>query len=81
MPGARADPSRSEPAPGPWPSGARAAQKSDGSATLVYGTWSLGFSQEALPGAVSRTVFFINILCRGGQNFYKILLDGNKTEV
>ena len=34
----RADPSRSEPesAPGPWPSGARAAQKSGGSATLDY---------------------------------------------
>ena len=25
--------------------------------------------------------FFLNILFRGGQNFYKILLDGNKTEV
>ena len=36
LPGARADPSRSEPesAPGPWPSGAGAAQKSGGSATL-----------------------------------------------
>ena len=35
MPGA--DPSRSEPesAPGPWPSGAGAAQKSGGSATLL----------------------------------------------
>ena len=37
LPGAGADPSRSEPesAPGPWPSGAGAAQKSGGSATLV----------------------------------------------
>ena len=37
LPGAGADPSRSEPesAPGPWPPGARAAQKSGGSATLV----------------------------------------------
>ena len=36
MPGAGADPSRSEPelAPGHWPSGAGAAQKSGGSATL-----------------------------------------------
>ena len=36
LPGAGADPSRSEPesAPGPWPSGAGAAQKSGGSATL-----------------------------------------------
>ena len=36
LPGAGADPSRSEPesAPGPWPSEARAAQKSGGSATL-----------------------------------------------
>ena len=38
MPGARADPSRSEPepesAPGPWSSGAGAAQKSGSSATL-----------------------------------------------
>ncbi len=35
-PGAGADPSRSEPesAPGPWPPGAGAAQKSGGSATL-----------------------------------------------
>ena len=40
MPGAGADPSRSEPesAPGPWPSGAGAgaAQKSCGSATLIF---------------------------------------------
>ena len=38
LPGARADPSRSEPelAPGPWLSGAGAAQKSGGSATLVF---------------------------------------------
>ena len=37
LPGAGADPSRSEPesAPGPWPSGAGAAQKSGGSATLL----------------------------------------------
>ena len=37
LPGAGADPSRSEPelAPGPWPSGAGAAQKSGGSATLI----------------------------------------------
>ena len=36
LPGAGADPSRSEPesAPGPWPPGAGAAQKSGGSATL-----------------------------------------------
>ena len=35
-PGAGADPSRSEPewAPGPWPPGAGATQKSGGSATL-----------------------------------------------
>ena len=39
LPGAGADPSRSEPesAPGPWPSEAGAAQKSGGSATLVCG--------------------------------------------
>ena len=37
LPGAGADPSRSEPesAPGPWQSGAGAAQKSGGSAILV----------------------------------------------
>ena len=37
LPGAGADPSRPEPesAPGPWPSGAGAAQNSGGSATLV----------------------------------------------
>ena len=37
LPGAGADPSRSEPesAPGPWQSGAGAAQKSGGSATLL----------------------------------------------
>ena len=37
LPGAGADPSRSEPesAPGPWPPGAGAAQKSGGSATLA----------------------------------------------
>ena len=37
LPGAGADPSRSDPesAPGPWPFGAGAAQKSSGSATLV----------------------------------------------
>ena len=41
LPGAGADPSRSEPepesAPGPWSSGAGAAQKSGGSATLIGG--------------------------------------------
>ena len=41
LPGARAgaDPSRLEPesAPGPWPPGAGAAQKSGGSATLSTG--------------------------------------------
>ena len=40
LPGAGADPSRSEPepesAPGPWLSGARAAQKSGSSATLLF---------------------------------------------
>ena len=38
--GAGADPSRSEPesAPGPWSSGAGAAQKSGGSATLLKST-------------------------------------------
>ncbi len=45
LPGARADPSRSEPesAPGPWPPGARAgaAQKSGGSATLIYHLFTL----------------------------------------
>ena len=37
LPGAGADPSRSEPesAPGPWPPGAGAAQKSGSSATLL----------------------------------------------
>ena len=37
LPGAGADPIRSEPesAPGPWPPGAGAAQKSGGSATLL----------------------------------------------
>ena len=44
LPGARADPRRSEPesAPGPWPpgAGAGAAQKSGGSATLVTGPYS-----------------------------------------
>ena len=39
LPGAGADPSRSEPesAPGPWRPGAGAAQKSGGSATLSIG--------------------------------------------
>ena len=36
-PGAGADPSRSESAPGPWLPGAEAAQKSGGSATLNFG--------------------------------------------
>ena len=40
LPGAGADPSRSEPesAPGPWQPGAGAAQKSGGSATLPVST-------------------------------------------
>ena len=48
-PGAGADPSRSEPesAPGPWPPGAGAAQKSGGSATLVLGT--MGSRSETGP--------------------------------
>ena len=40
LPGARADPGRSEPepesAPGPWRPGAGVAQKSGGSATLSF---------------------------------------------
>ena len=39
LPGAGADPIWSESAPGPWTSGARAAQKSVGSATLPHPVW------------------------------------------
>ena len=47
LPGAGADPSRSEPesAPGPWPPGAGAAQKSGGSATLFITSLLYSFEE------------------------------------
>ena len=54
-PGAGADPSRSEPesAPGPWPSGAGAAQKSGGSATLVKGMHEIFRQGMNIKGRIS----------------------------
>ena len=69
MPGAGADPSRSEPesAPGPWRPGAGAAQKSGGSATLLGGhcglTVNCNLTLINMAVAIYGSHFFFTFLC------------------